>query len=422
MKLLSFLLRLLAIFCSSVSPGFCSNKKEPQIKLGIDVLRDQHYTLLKGKRVGLLTQPAGVDRFGTPTVQILFEEPSVQLMALYGPEHGIYGKEKADQVVYSSTDPKTKLPVHSLYGKSRRPSKEMLKDIDVLVVDLQDIGVRSYTYVSCMRYVMEECFKNGITVVVLDRPNPLGGLKVDGPPMDPSLKSYVGAYHAPYVHGLTIGELALLFKGEKGYLEISDNIRQKGKLIIVPMQGWKREMLWPDTGLAWVPTSPNIPTVSAVFGYPMTGLAGTGGCSHGVGTQHPFRSLYFKSRDSKEVLIALQKRNIPGLKFKLVDHVDAKGNHSERVYVVIDNWKEWNPAELNFHLMVIACEFNHPHNPYKLLSQNDALLFNKHTGSQIWWNEIYTRGSNARLAPYLHQWKKEAIVFQESSKKYWLYK
>jgi uncharacterized protein YbbC (DUF1343 family) len=213
------------------------------IYLGIDVLEQSGFRAVAGKRVGLLTHPAGLNRRGKSSIDVLRGAPNVRLVALFGPEHGIYGDEKANVPVDDKIDPRTGLPVYSLYGQYRKPTAKMLTGLDALVIDLQDVGVRSYTYVSCMRYAMEACFENGVEVIVLDRPNPLGGLKVDGPPLDRQWRSYVGAFFVPYVHGLTIAELARIAKHRPGWMETSDTIRQQGKLTIVPMQGWRRDML-----------------------------------------------------------------------------------------------------------------------------------------------------------------------------------
>ena len=243
---------------------------------------------------------------------------------MYGPEHGIYGDEKAKVPVLDRVDRRTGLPVYSLYGKYRKPTPEMLANIDTLVVDLQDVGVRSYTYVSCMRYAMEACFENNVEMVVLDRPNPLGGLKVDGPPLDRKFMSYVGAFQVPYVHGLTIGELARMAKETPGSLKTSESARKKGRLRIIPMTGWKRSMLWTQTGLRWKPTSPYIPDLSAVLGYPMTGLgAQMGGFRHGIGTDYPFRFLTFKGKTLQELKVALDARRIRGVSF--LPKQDSKG-------------------------------------------------------------------------------------------------
>ncbi|MCZ6673753.1 MAG: DUF1343 domain-containing protein [Verrucomicrobia bacterium] len=185
----------------------------PKIQMGIDVLQAGNYSILKGKRVGLLTHQAGVNRDGISSIDLLHRSTTVDLRALYGPEHGIDGVAVADQKVSSGTHKRTGLPVFSLYGAYRKPVPSMLKNIDVMVIDLQDVGVRSYTYVSCMKLTMEACFENNKQVIILDRPNPLGGMKVDGPPLEEVWESYVGPFPTPYVHGLTIGEIARMAKG-----------------------------------------------------------------------------------------------------------------------------------------------------------------------------------------------------------------
>ena len=257
---LSFLPLIFLIFLSS--PEIVTG--QPSVKLGIDYLEENKFLVLAGKRVGLLTHPAGKNGKGESTVDVFVRSPDVNLVALFGPEHGIYGDEKASVPVEDKIDVKTGLPVFSLYGKFRKPSPTMLEKIDSLVIDLQDVGVRCYTYISCMKYAMEACFEAGVEVVVLDRPNPLGGIKVAGPSMDEACMSYVGAFQIPFVHGMTIGELALWSKKVSGVLKIGESSRKKGKLTIVPMLGWNRQMIWPQTGLSWFPTSPNIPTLDSV--------------------------------------------------------------------------------------------------------------------------------------------------------------
>ncbi len=264
----------------------------PPVMLGIDVLEAEKFAAVAGKKIGLLTHPAGVNRRGESTINVLRRAPNVKLVALFGPEHGINGDAKAGDNIADTVDRRTGLPVYSLHGKTRKPTKEMLKGLDAVLVDLQDIGARSYTFISWMRYTMEACFENGVEVIVLDRPNPLGGLKVDGPPLDPEWVSYVGAFRVPYVHGLTMGELAKLAKQTPGVLAVTERVRNRGKLTVVPMRGWTRSMLWPDTGLRWVPTSPFVPDFNAVVGYAMVGL-GTeiGGWTSGIGTFYPFRGI-----------------------------------------------------------------------------------------------------------------------------------
>lgn len=388
---------------------------------GIDVLRANHYIILKGKRVGLLTHPAGVDSNGVSTLEILHKAKTVKLVALFGPEHGIYGDENANEPVDNQIDPKTRLPVYSLYGKYRTPTKGMLKNLDVMVIDLQDIGVRSYTYISCMRLTLEACFRNKVEVVILDRPNPLGGLKVDGPVLEKGLRSYVGAFMIPYVHGLTIGELARLAKFTAGWLDISDKMRKKGKLTVVPMEGWTRSMTWNQTGLAWIPTSPIIPNLSAVLGYAMTGLGSEiNGFRHGYGTEYPFRLLSHREVTTDALLHALKGLDIPGMQFAKTEASNPRGEKVEGVYVQVSNWASLSPTSLSFLMMSLACKLE-GRNPYQVASKNRINLFNKHVGSNAWWKEISTRGSRANVENYLARWKSDSADFKSWASQYWIY-
>ncbi|MEN8663149.1 MAG: DUF1343 domain-containing protein [Lentimonas sp.] len=390
-----------------------------RIHLGIDVLEHSGFRALAGKRVGLLTHPAGVNRNGESSIDVLRRAQNIRLVALFGPEHGIYGNEKANIPVDDKIDPRTGLPVYSLYGKFRKPTAKMLQGLDALVIDLQDVGVRSYTYVSCMRYAMEACFENNVEVVVLDRPNPLGGLKVDGPPLDRQWRSYVGAFHVPYVHGLTIAELARIAKHTPGTMDTTDSARKNGKLTIIPMKGWSRNMLWTQTGLRWVPTSPYIPDLSAVLGYAMTGLgAQEGGFSHGIGTPYPFRLLRYKGKSPKELKRALEARSIPGLRYRIVKTQSAAGALVEGVYVSVSNWQTVRPTELSFHMMQIAATWSAT-NPFK--SVKNPALFNKHVGSTTWWNELQQRGAQARVKAFVSQWANQATDFQRQAQRFWIY-
>jgi uncharacterized protein YbbC (DUF1343 family) len=390
-----------------------------RIYLGIDTLEQSGFRAITGKRVGLLTHPAGVNRNGVSSIDVLRRAKNVNLVALFGPEHGIYGNEKANVPVDDKIDPRTGLPVYSLYGKYRKPSPKMLKGLDALVIDLQDVGVRSYTYVSCMRYAMEACFENGVEVVVLDRPNPLGGLKVDGPPLERQWRSYVGAFHVPYVHGLTIGELAQVARYTSGTMAISDAVRQSGKLTVIKMRGWQRSMLWPQTGLKWVPTSPYIPNLSAVLGYAMTGLgAQIGGFSHGIGTPYPFRLLRFKGKSTQELQRALTAQRIPGLSFRIVRTKTNSGAAVEGVYVNVSNWAKVRPTEISFHMMQLTAAWT-PGNPF--ISASNPDLFNKHVGSSSWWQEISQRGAQARTNEFVRSWAKQAHNFQRSHTRFYLY-
>jgi uncharacterized protein YbbC (DUF1343 family) len=393
---------------------------QPRILLGIDVLEQEGFRILAGQRVGLLTNPAGVNRRGESTIDVLRRAPNVRLVALFGPEHGIYGNEKANVPVDNKIDERTGLPVFSLYGKFRRPTPAMLELIDTMVVDLQDIGVRSYTYVSCMRYVMEECFRAGKPVVILDRPNPLGGLKVDGPMLDEEWGSYVSAFPVPYVHGLTIGELARMAKNEPGVMEITDAERRRGQLTIVPMRGWRRDMLWSETGLEWVPTSPAIPDLSAVLGYPMTGL-GTqlGSFTHGYGTIYPFRLLQYPGKTPEEIARTFNARRIPGLEFRVLQFTE-RGEPRRGVYVMVTDYAALRPTELSFHMMQLACIWGNG-NPFAAASEGQQRLYNIHVGSTAWWEAITREGARVDLPKFLRQWEIEAERFRRYSERWQLY-
>ncbi len=392
-----------------------------EIALGIDHLQRIGFSILEGKRVGLLTHPAGRNANGVSTVEALRDGQKVNLVALFGPEHGIYGDEKASVPVEDKVDHRTGLPVFSLYGKFRKPTDEMLSIIDVLVVDLQDVGVRCYTYVSCMRYAMEACFENDVEVVVLDRPNPLGGLKLAGPMIDERWMSYVGAFPMPFVHGMTIGELALWAKKTPGVLKVDDSTRKRGRLTIVPMLGWEREMTWPQTGLSWTPTSPNIPTLDSVAGYPMTGLgAQLGKFRHGIGTQHPFRFLTFEGKSAEELKSALDEIGLHGLSFKIKSLSDSKGNNLDGVYVVLSDWNAWNPTALAFHMMRLSALWQTP-NPFAEASEAEATLFNKHVGSTAWWNALTERGSAIQPDRFIGLWNDEVAAFRNQTKRFLLY-
>lgn len=392
------------------------------VHLGIDVLERQGFAPLLGKRVGLLTHPAGVNRHGLSTIDVLRRDRRVRLVALFGPEHGIYGDEKADVPIPDKIDARTGLPVYSLYGPYRKPTPAMLRNLDVLVIDLQDIGARSYTYVSCMRYAMEACFEQNVEVIVLDRPNPLSGLKVSGPPLDASWMSYVGAFPVPYVHGLTIGELARFAAAEPGVLKIADAARRRGRLTIVGMQGWQRRMLWPQTGLRWVPTSPFVPTFDAAVGYAMTGLgAQLGGFRHGIGSPYPFRLLSHPSIPQRALAIELNGRGLAGLRFVPQTVSGTGGAELAGVRVEISDWNAWRPTELSFHLMQLAAAKS-PRNPFAMATRNEADLFNKHVGSTAWWEALVRDGARVDVRRFVAEWDSQALSFQQRTRKYWLYR
>lgn len=287
---------------------FCAATAQGSVDLGIDVLASHDYSLLAGKRVGLITNQTGVNSAGTKTRVLL--KRHCNLVALYTPEHGLDGTEKAGRYVKSRRDPLTGVIAHSLYGPTRKPTPEMLRGVDVLVFDLQDIGCRSYTYISTMGRCMEAAGENKIPFVVLDRPNPVGGLRVEGPSVDSRWISFVGQFPIPYVYGLTVGELARMVNGRHWAGPPCD-------LTVVPMHGWQRDMTWRDTGLRWIASSPNIPRGSSPLYYIATGLVGElSGPETGIGGPRPFESIAASWLDAASFTRYLRSLDAPGVEFR----------------------------------------------------------------------------------------------------------
>ncbi|MCU0791349.1 MAG: DUF1343 domain-containing protein [Opitutaceae bacterium] len=391
------------------------------VMLGIDVLAADNFAAVRGKRIGLLTHPAGVNRHGVATVDILHRAPGVKLVALFAPEHAFSGTVKAGLDFEDERHPSTGLPIYSLHGKNRKPTAAQLKGLDALVIDLQDIGVRSYTFNVVMRYAMDSCFTHGVEVIVLDRPNPLGGLKVDGPHLDREWMSGVGAFRIPYVHGLTMGELARLAAGAPGVLDVPEAIRAKGKLTVIPMRGWHRAMRWPETGLRFVPTSPLVRDFPAVIGYAMTGLGCEySGFKHGLGPEFPFRAITFKGRSPEQIKADLEALKIPGLAYRVITRADAQGRPIRGLYIDVIDWHAWQPTRLSFELMRLACRYDPP-NPFVKLGAKESRSFNIHVGSTAWWNALRADGAKVNLPAFLADWEARAAAYQQQTKRYWLY-
>ncbi len=439
---LSLLTTLLLVACSTagsrpgdVRPAPTTPTPPPTeqgVLFGIDVFERQDFAQVRGKRIGLLTHPAAVNRFGMSTLEVIHRDKRNRLVALFAGEHGIYGTIPAGEKFEDHVDPATGLQVFSLYtGRTRKPTPAQLAAIDVLVIDMQDIGTRSYTFVGSMRFAIEACFENNKEVIVLDRPNPLGGLKVSGPPLDAAWINFLAPIQMPYVHGMTMGELARMAASEPGILQIPDAVRRKGHLTVVPMRGWTRAMRWPDTRLPWVATSPNMATFEAVAGYPMTGL-GTqiGGFRHGIGTPHPFRLLTHPAIPQAELLRQLNARNLPGLRFSArtvtvpapAKAKDQSPRRIEGVYVEITDWSAWRPTELGLNMMQMAAAASPTKNPFVAASQDDSELFNKHFGSNALWTALKRDGARLDVKRIFADWEKQAQEFQQRSRKYWMYR
>ena len=292
----------------------------PRVRVGIDVLEEQGFSLLRGKRVGLVTNQTGVDWQGHRTVDVLAHAPGVILVALFSPEHGI-GAD-ANSSVADSIDSATGLRIYSLYGTVRRPTEAMLRNIDVLVFDIQDAGVRFYTYITTMAYCMEAAKELGVSFVVLDRPNPLGGDVIEGPTLDPGRTSFTGYYPMPVRYAMTIGELAQMFN-------FVNNINVD--LHVVPMEGWRRSDAYDETGLPWIPPSPNLRSMTAAFIYPGVEILQELGVSVGRGTETPFEVIGTPSIDGRRLAAALNRKKIPGVRFAPTTFTPTDGPYSGRV-------------------------------------------------------------------------------------------
>lgn len=285
-----------------------------RVQTGLDVLESQKFAPLRGKHVGLITNHTGLDSQGRSTIDLLSHAAGVKLVALFSPEHGLLGV--ADEKVSSSKDPTTGLPVYSLYGETHRPTDEMLAGIDALVFDIQDAGVRFYTYTTTMGYCMEEAAKRNIPFFVLDRPNLLGGEIIEGPMLDPDKTSFVGYFPIPVRYGLTIGELAQFFNAEN---HINCDLH------VIAMKNWHRNYFFESTGIRWVPPSPNLRTVKGSILYPGIEILQNAGVSVGRGTQTPFEEFGAPWMDSEAVASALNERHLPGVRFVAQPFIPVSG-------------------------------------------------------------------------------------------------
>ena len=285
-----------------------------EVKLGNEVLAVEQFKVLQGKRIGLITNPSGVNRHLDATVDVLRAAPGVKLAALFGPEHGIYGDVPAGDKVDNRVDARTSLPVYSLYGKTHKPTPEMLQGLGALVYDLQDTGCRSYTFIGTMGVAMEACGEAGLEFIVLDRPDPLGGERIEGPMLEEQFRSLVSRWNVPYVYGLTSGELARMINGE-GW------IKKPCRLTVVPMKGWKRSMVWQDTGLPWVPTSPHVPHGESSLFLVATGILGElESVSTGIGYTLPFECVAAPGLDPHKLAEALNGYRLRGVEFRPITY------------------------------------------------------------------------------------------------------
>ena len=325
------------------SPRASDRAARPPVLAGIDVLRAQGFAPLKGRRVGLVTNHAGRARDGRTTIDLLFESKELRLVALFSPEHGIRGV--LDSAVPSTRDERTGLPIHSLYGETRRPTAEMLEGLDAIVVDLPDIGARFYTYMTTMAYVMEEAARRKLPVFVLDRPNPINGWQIEGPTLDKEALGFTGYFPMPIRHGLTMGELARLFNGEN---------RIGADLTVVPLQNWRREDWFDETGLPWINPSPNMRNLLQATLYPGIGAIEGTNISVGRGTDAPFEQIGAPWIDGVVLAAALNARNLPGIRFYPVAFTPASskyaGEECRGVFMVVTDREALRPVRVGLEI------------------------------------------------------------------------
>lgn len=391
-------------------------KTKAKVKTGIEVLRDRNFDILKGKKVGLVTNPTGVDSKLKSTIDILFESPEVNLVALYGPEHGVRGNYSAGEYVDFYIDETTKLPVYSLYGKTRIPTPEMLKDVDVLVFDIQDIGSRSYTYISTMGLVMEAAAENDKEVVILDRPNPLGGNRIEGNLVEDGFYSFVSQFSIPYIHGLTVGELAMLLN-EEGLL----TNKAKCKLSVIKMDGWNRSMYFEETGLPWVLTSPHIPHPYSAFYYAASGIVGElrGVISIGIGYTLPFQTFAAEWINSVELANKMNAFELPGVVFRPITYKPyyafGKDKMLNGVQIHIIDYDAVELIPIQFYLLQAVNEL---YGKNLIIEGKNNDMFDKVLGTNKI-RELFIQNQKVSdIIPYLN---KDIDNFRTLSKKYYLY-
>ena len=388
------------------------------VETGLEMLVKSKFEVLKGKRAGLITNPTGVDRNLRSGIDLIYNAPGVNLVSLYAPEHGVRGDYTAGEVIGSSVDPMTGLKVYSLYGNTKKPTKEMLSGIDVLVYDIQDIGSRSYTFISTLGLAMEAAAENNIPFMVLDRPNPLGGIRIEGPLVEKEFTSFVSQYPIPYIHGMTVGELAMFLNGE-GLLDNG----VKCDLIVIKMNGWKREMSFVETGLPWVPSSPHIPQALTCLFYPVTGIVGElYVASIGVGYTLPFQTFAAEWINADSLAQNLNKLNLKGVIFRPVHYKPyygvSQGKMVHGVQIHLTDEKEAPLSLIQFYLLQETNKLWPGKDIFSMCDKSRLEMFDKVCGTDKV-RIAFTK--NFRVDSILGLWNDGVTAFRNKVRRYLLY-
>lgn len=396
-----------ALLSCAAAPAHSSPKhsgRAARVQTGLDVLASQKFAPLRGKHIGLITNHTGLDSQGRSTMELLSRAAGLQLVALFSPEHGLAGHN--NEKVSSSKDPSTGLPIYSLYGETLRPTDDMLKGIDTLVFDVQDAGVRFYTYTATMGYCMEEAAKRKIAFFVLDRPNPLGGEIVEGPMLDPDKTNFVAYFPLPVRYGLTIGELAQLFNAENHI---------GADLHVITMKNWHRNYFFESTGIRWIPPSPNLRTPKGSVLYPGVEILQNAGVSAGRGTQTPFEEFGAPWLNGDEVAAALNERHLPGLHFAAQPFIPIVGLYSGQrcggVAIRITDRYKVRSMHMGLEIAAVLQKlYPKQFDPAKLLE----LTGNSETVQQL----------QSGVAPekIVASWSDSLAAFDKVRRKYFLYK
>lgn len=409
---------LLLLGCAAETPDARKTESPASggVRPGLEVFLADPPAVVRGKRIGLITNHSGIDRQGRTTIDLLHALPDVELVALFSPEHGIRGSAEAGEKVSSEKDSKTGVPVYSLYGETYKPTPAMLENVDALVYDIQDVGVRQYTYESTMVLAMRAAAEKGIPIVVLDRPNPITGTIIEGNILEPEFESFVGIHPVASRHGMTVGELARMYNEEQ---------KIGAALTVVPMEGWRRDMWWEDAKLPRVNPSPNLRRTEAEIHYPGTVFFEAVNVSEGRGTDTPFEQIGTPWLKNQEVVDSMNAMKLPGVRFEPVTFTIAEGAGKypgetvKGVRFVITDRNSYRPIRASL-LMIDLIRKLHP-NDFQWRGANNpkarVLTIERHGGTARLRKAIEA----GTLPALLEEWDREAERFRETRSHYLLY-